>query len=105
MRYRVLINGRNFLLRVTDGKDRIEKYGFYATRDVEAESFEGAELIAVDLIRNEEQIKEVTLNTASDPPMLFLEEIRELKPGEESINGSGYTYYREDEDSREMVSN
>ena len=104
-RYRVMINGRNFLLRFDDPEKCEKRCGFYVTRDVEAESIEDAELKAVDLIRGEESIREITLNSKDDPPLLFLEEIRELSRDEESLNGSGYVYYPENDDSNEESEN
>ena len=41
-RYRVRIEGRNFLFESFDGGKEIKIYGFYVTRDVEADSFEDA---------------------------------------------------------------
>jgi len=94
-RYRVRINGRNFLLRFVDRSQRKKKYGFYCTRDVSAVSFEDAETKAVELIRNEERITSITLNAKDDSPMLYVDDIRVLRVEEETLNNSGFTYYPE----------
>lgn len=98
-RYRVRIEGRNFLLRFSSGKQRSLKHGFFVTRDVEADSSEDAELKAVEMIKKEEAITSITINPRDDSPMLYLDSIHLLHEDEESINNSGYTYYTEDNES------
>ncbi len=44
-RYRVRLNGRNFLLNL---EGDAQKFGFHTTRDTEAESFEDAELKVIN---------------------------------------------------------
>ena len=97
-RYRVRIEGRNFLLRL-DGDTPTAHSGFFVTRDVDASSFQEAETHAVDLIRDDEHIKSITLNPKTDPPMLFVDSIRELGAYEEPINNSGYVFYSGDDES------
>lgn len=48
-KYRVLLNGRNFLLEMGD---RVASHGLYTTRFVEANTPDEAELKAVNSIRN-----------------------------------------------------
>lgn len=100
-RYRVELHGRNFLLRFPDPGQQKKKHGFYTTRDVQAESFEDAEMKAVELVRSEDRITSITINPKDDSPMLYVENIRLLGDEEETINNSGYTYYPEDDDSRQ----
>ena len=97
-RYRVRIEGRNFLLRLT-GEAPTAKSGFFVTRDVDGTSFEDAEANAIELIRDDEHIKSITLNPTSDPPMVYIDSIRELKADEEPINNSGYVFYSGDDES------
>ena len=80
-KYRVSINGENFLLNF-DGQ--IQKVGFYVTRVVDARNSQGAELAAVDLVRNDSWLKGNVLNERDDPPILYAEEIEEI---EESDGG------------------
>jgi hypothetical protein len=89
--YRVLLNGRNFTLKV-DGHP--ERMGFYTTRFVEASGTEEAENRAVELIRDDPTLRDVVLNPRDDPPMVFVDEIEEvsaLRPA------AGYTFYRQDD--------
>jgi hypothetical protein len=94
--YRVRLNGQNFLLNL---QGKVKKYGFYTTRDVEAESFEEAELKAVDLVKEDDAIKNSAVNEKDNSPMIYLEEIRILESGEEQLKNSGYSFYTEDETS------
>jgi hypothetical protein len=91
-RHRIRLNGQNFLLNL-QGEPR--RYSFYTTRDVEAVSFEEAESKAVDLIRNDDSLKKSSPGMVADSPMIFVEEIRILKPDEERLENSGYTFYTE----------
>ncbi len=74
-RYRCLINGRNFLIRV-DGKTK--KHGFDQNVVVEADSPKQAELLAIAMIRHNKELKEITLNTPKNQPLVHLETIWEL---------------------------
>ena len=93
-KYRLLMNGTNFLIDV-DGKP--EKHGFYQSIFVEAKSPKEAELIAIDQIMNSDELKRVIQNSNGDPPKVILDEISEI----ESITGSdktmemGRTFYKE----------
>jgi hypothetical protein len=98
-RFRVLINGTNFLLRFTDQFQQKKKYGFYTTRDVEAGTIEEACEKAIEVMKNDDNIKSITLNSRKDPPMLRVDEISILADDEELVAKWGYTYYPEDEDS------
>ena len=90
--YRVRLNGQNFLLSLDEGS---KKYGFYVTRDVEAQSLEDAELKAVELIKNDRKLLDRVENQINDSPMIFVDDIRIFEPSEEKINSSGFTYYSE----------
>lgn len=52
--YRVLINGRNFLLELGD---ELTKHGFYTNRFVETSDPEQAELNAVDSVQQRNDLK------------------------------------------------
>lgn len=92
-RFRVLVNGQNFLLN----QDGIaQKTGFYTTRFVEAQDVEQAEAIAVELIKNDTKLSGIILNQGGDTPILYVEEIEEVKQLQQQI---GYAFYSEEEDS------
>jgi len=97
-RYRVRIEGRNFVLQM-EGESPGYRSGFFVTRDVDGASPDEAEANAIHLIRDDDHIKSITLNPKSDPPMLYIDSIRELKVDEESLNNSGYVFYTGDEES------
>lgn len=90
--YRVRLNGQNFLLNF-DRKP--QKYGFYTTRDVEAKSFEDAELKAVELIKNDDVLIIDILNDKADSPMIFVKEMRLLESDEKRLINLGFTFYSE----------
>ena len=75
-KYRVLLNGRNFLLEMGD---RVASHGLYTTRFVDANTPDEAELKAVNSIRKREDIKPMLRNGLDAPPMLFAEEIEEIE--------------------------
>jgi hypothetical protein len=93
-KYRLLMNGRNFLIEI-DGKHA--KHGFYQNIFVEAGSPEEAELIAVDRIRNNEDLKRAVQNLENDPPKIFFDEIYEIGSISELDRTleDGRTFYRE----------
>ncbi len=88
------MNGRNFLIRI-DGKPR--KHGFYQNIFIEADNPENAELLAVDKIRQNEELRQVTLNSKEDPPMIYLDSIWEIDDiGDEDTKlEKGRTFYTE----------
>jgi hypothetical protein len=94
-KYRVLIKGENFLLN-SDGQ--LQKLGFYVTRVVDARNPDEAELAAVNLLREDSQLKGNVLNEGDDPPMLYAEEIEEVEPsdGEENVS-TGFSWFTEGE--------
>lgn len=90
-KFRIYINGINFLIRF-EGK--LEKHGFFTTRYTEGNNESEAELVAIDLIRDE--LKEIVLNQKSDPPVLNVQETVELESFENvDIPGRGFTWYEE----------
>ena len=91
-KYRVLINGQNFLLNI-DGE--IQKTGFYTTRFVEAQDAKQAETVAIELIKSDSKLADIVLNKRGDTPMLHIEEVEEVKRLRSQV---GYAFYSEEED-------
>lgn len=90
-KYRVFVRGENFLMRI---EEQDQKLGFYTTVFVEALNEESAELKATELLWNDQRLIGSMLNTESDSPMIFVEEIEEL----ESFDGlnlprTGFAFY------------
>ena len=91
-KYKVTVEGINFLIGVDD---EIRKYGFFTTRFVEAWDADEAEAKVMDMLRVE--LKELVQNEKSDSPMMFVEEIEELKTfGKFLVPGTGFTWYPDD---------
>ena len=92
-RYRVLLNGTNFLLAVNGVAQR---HGFYTTRWVEAADPDAAELAAVDVLRSEGDLRSRVLNHEDDWPSLYVEEIEEVEQLEPA---AGFSFYLEEDET------
>lgn len=89
-KYKVLIEGNNIVI-LLDGK--VGKYGFFASRFVEAKDSKEAETLVKNLIS--EELKSIVLNDYSDPPMMSIEENSEIDDfGDNIIPGSGFTWFK-----------
>lgn len=93
--WRVLLNGRNFLLEFEGEPKRL---GFYTTRFVEAQNPEAAEMAAVQMVREDSTLQQV-LNDPSDSPMIYAEEVTEATRQNSEYPNTGYTFYEEKNDS------
>jgi hypothetical protein len=90
-KYRVLVRGENFLVSVNE---QAEKLGFYTTVYVEALDDQSAELKTMELLRTDEKLVSVTLNSKSDSPMMYMEEIEELETFEGlSLPRTGFAFF------------
>jgi len=93
-KYRTILRGENILMDVKGAKRR---YGFFATRFIEAETPAEAESKSLALVRNDPELRQSVRNEDVDPPVIVLEELEALKQFDGSdIPGSGYTFYPED---------
>ena len=93
-KYKVFVRGENFLMKF-DGIN--QKFGFYTTRFVEAENEADAENKAMDMLRNDPKLVKSVLNEKLDSPMMYAEEIEELKSFKgHPINGTGLVFYPEE---------
>jgi hypothetical protein len=59
--------------------DEHQKLGFYTTVFVEAVALRDAERKAIDALRNDARLVNNVMNSKSDSPMIFAEEIEELE--------------------------
>ncbi len=90
-RYRVMLNGKNFWMKVDDEPQRL---GFYTTRFVEAPNSDQARQHALRLVREDPKLAGMVLNESSDPPMLSVGEIEEVESFEEFESvPPGFTFY------------
>ncbi|MFT6127885.1 MAG: hypothetical protein ACJA1Z_003381 [Patiriisocius sp.] len=71
-RYKILLNGRNFLINT---KNELKTLGFYTTRIVEAVSEDESAIFALDILKNDKELIDMTKNKESNPPMLYVDEI------------------------------
>jgi hypothetical protein len=94
--FRVLLNGQNLSIEL-EGK--VQKVGFYTTRFVEADTQEEAEASAIDLIRADARLLTIMLNAIDDTPVFLIDEISELIDDLNQVCDTGFSFYREDEES------
>ncbi len=87
--FRCLIRGDNFPGKLIGQKKLI---GFYTTRYVEADSPEQAELLAVELLRNDPDL-EVAPKYRTQDARIFLEEIDEVSSKAEKVPNKGFTFF------------
>lgn len=98
-KYRVLVRGENFLMHLQT-VDR--KVGFYTTQFVEAEDPEQAEFAAMDALRAHPSLSGKVLNDRSDPPMIYADEIEELKSFDGyPAPGTGLAFFESESDRAE----
>jgi hypothetical protein len=90
--YRALIEGRNFLVSV-DGRTR--RHGFYQTVFVQGVDPTDAEANAIQIVKDDAQLKQMTQNAQSDPPMLVLDSLYEAEVSELPPVATGRTYFVE----------
>jgi len=93
--YRILINTQNIR---TEFDGEFGHYGFYTTRFVMANDRKEAIFAVTELIRNENNFKDMQQNRADDPPRILIEEIEEIDPSEVPQKQiTGYTLYAEED--------
>ena len=90
-RFRVLLHGRNFQLKLGEGQTAS---GFYTTRFVEAGDAHKAELLAVQMIRDDPHLNGMVMNDATDSPLIDVTEMLQVEDEAEQCGpGRGYTFY------------
>ena len=95
-KFKLFINGTNFLMNV---EDQPLKMGFYTTRYLEAADEAMAEEAVIEMLKEDAHLVEATLNDLDDSPMLFVLEITEMESLEGCpVPGTGFTFYSEDEE-------
>lgn len=95
-KYRVFIQGRNFLIAGPDGE---AKHGFYTARFMEAPNPQAAEDAAIAQLRARDSLREIVRNRDDDPPMMYVTEIDEIEAfeGARSPGDQGLIWYDESE--------
>lgn len=92
-----MIEGQNIYLN----RGQIARMGFFTTRWVEAKNAQDAETFAVEHVKAELAKLNVLCNLPNDPPVISIEQIREVSSfGDSIVPGKGFTFY-EDELSKQ----
>jgi hypothetical protein len=76
-----------------DVEGKSTRVGFFATRFVQADNREGAELLAVDSIRSDKWLRGALSNSPTDPPGIFAEEIEVVEGDYDPGLGSGFSFF------------
>ena len=87
--FRCLIRGDNFPGKLIG---KMKPVGFYATRFLEADTSEQAELLAVELLRNDPDLQ-VAPKYRTEDARVFLEEIDEVPHETKRIPNKGFTFF------------
>jgi tRNA (Thr-GGU) A37 N-methylase len=82
--YAVLIDASNFLIDI-DGATA--KHGLFTTRVVEAANPAAAELAAVQMLRDDQDLRSITLNAKDDPPVMDIQGISEVESMPDTQSG------------------
>jgi hypothetical protein len=80
-KYVVQIDAENFLI---DVEGVVAKRGFITFKYVEAEDPGAAELAAVQMIRDDQELRPLVQNAASDPPLMSMLSIQEVESFDEA---------------------
>lgn len=95
-KYLVMVYGRNFRLAWQERRRTVTKItGFYTTRCVVAADPADAERQAIELIRADSKLRRSVRNSPSDPPLMFVDEIREVDTfAPLKAPGGGYVFFQ-----------
>lgn len=99
-KYRVLINGQNFLVQIDDeGTDGPRKLGFFTNVYVEAADEAAAEQKAIELLQEDDELVELVLNPDDDNPQVFVEEVEALRSFQgKTLPREAIVFYDEEDD-------
>ena len=98
--YQVMLEGKDFPV-VWEGNEEV--FGFFTTRWVKASNDKEAELNAVELIKNDSSLVDMTLSKAELTPMIYLVEIQTVNwlTYVRKSPGRGYSFYSQGDSENE----
>jgi hypothetical protein len=94
-KYLVVIEGGNCMLRNTQ-ENQVKKFGFFASRYVEAKDDKVAQELAMQIVKEELYSQNLIENSRFDPPTFVIDETRSVMAFTPSISTSGFTFYAEE---------
>lgn len=86
--YRCLVRGENFPFEGKPGSG-VRPHGFYATRCVEADTAEAAEIVALELLRSEDAFAPPAGDARSKDARVYFEKIEEVN-GPQTQGGASW---------------
>lgn len=93
-KYVVLVEGKNIYLN----RGRVVRMGLFTTRCVESDSDDQASRKAIELVIEELNTATVLQNANDDPPVFFVDSLREVD-GFDGIGNKGFSFFEEESDS------
>jgi hypothetical protein len=72
---------------------KIGRWGFYTTRWVKALSADDAERQAVEVVRNDAELRPQLLNIIDDQPIIYIEELAEVDEQDVPDIQKGFTFF------------
>jgi hypothetical protein len=93
-KYIVIVHGQNLLTEVDGVRKR---HGFFTNVPIEAFTPADAESRALELVREDTHVSDITLNADGDPLSLSAEEVQEVESFDDArLPRSGLALYSED---------
>ena len=89
-KYQVQIEASNFLVEM---EGRTAKHGFITFKYIEADDPTSAENMAVQMIRDDQQLRDLVQNGSDDPPVMDVTQIAELESFPDQENQPGRIWY------------
>lgn len=97
-KYEILIEGSNLRMKMNT---KIEKFGYFTTRYIEAYNESDASDLAFAAIKKELSEENFVLNAIDDPHLMVVAEIREVLFFEnEQTQGKGFSFFIDEAEDR-----
>ncbi len=91
--FRILVNGEQFCMKMNGGT---EVMGFYVQKVVQARDSKEAEMVAVEIIRTDDKLLNLLINSPDYQPKLSVEEIEEVEANF-VLDNLGYSFYLDEQ--------
>lgn len=85
-----MAHGTGFFIETEDG---IKETGFFKNIYVEAQNAEGAEFLALDILKADERLADDSIRQRSPDARIVFEDIDEYRTAPTDLNNSGFIFY------------
>jgi hypothetical protein len=73
--------------------EKVQRFGFFTSRFIEAPTSEDVERCAVEHIRSDVNLRNAVLNSSDAPPEVFIDEFAEVDPDIVPEAQGGFTFF------------